>query len=44
MGVHPDRHATGPARDIATQKFAEMKRVYDSPLFPMHHQQLRPQR
>jgi hypothetical protein len=34
MGVHPYRHATGPARDIATQKFAEMKRVCDSLYYP----------
>jgi hypothetical protein len=38
MGVHPDRHATGPARDIATQKFAEMKRVYDILMDPTQRQ------
>jgi curved DNA-binding protein CbpA len=38
MGVHPDRHATGPARDVATQKFAEMKRIYDILMDPTQRQ------
>jgi DnaJ family protein C protein 11 len=38
MGVHPDRHATGPAREVATQKFAEMKRVYDILMDPTQRQ------